>query len=95
MANPTYGWRTLKAAGAKAGSRLMRDGTDETLTIQARESYSGPTAGFLFLRIWREEVGYQIIAFDDTGAIHATAHGKKDQQAWDNIHAALSIKGIG
>ncbi len=94
MSTPTYGWRTLKAAGEKAGTRLMRDGTDETLSIQARESYSGPTAGYLFLRIWREDQGYTIMAFDGAGSLAAMAFGKKNAQAWDNIHAALREKGI-
>jgi hypothetical protein len=72
----------------------MRDGTDETLSIQARESYSGPTAGYLFLRVWREDQGYSIMAFDDAGNLAAMAFGKKNAQAWDNIHAALREKGI-
>lgn len=93
--HPTYGWRTLKAAGKNAGTRLMPDGEDETFTIQARQSYSGPTVDYTFIRIWREDTGYQIIAMDEKGAIEAVAYGKKDQQVWDNILASLNQKGIG
>lgn len=52
------------------------------------------TAGYLFLRIWREGQGYTIMAFDSAGSLSAMAFGKKNAQAWDNIHAALREKGI-
>jgi hypothetical protein len=94
MAVPTYGWRTFKARGEEAGTRLMRDGEDEALTFQVRESYSGPTAGFTFLRIYREGKGYTILALDGDNRVAAMAFGEKNAQAWDNIHAAMRVKGL-
>jgi hypothetical protein len=94
MSVPTYGWRTFKAAGENAGTRLMPDGEDETRTFQVRESYSGPAEGYTFIRIWREGQGYTILALNERDDIAAMAFAKKNAQAWDNIHAALKQKGI-
>lgn len=93
MAVPTFGWRTLKAVG----TRLMRDKDDEALSVQARESYSGPTKGYLFIRVYSEtehHTGYTIIALNENRDIAAIANGTKNASTWDNIHAALRAKGV-
>lgn len=93
MSVPTFGWRTLKAAGEKAGSRLMPDGEDETRTFQVREGYSGWKKGLSFVRIWREGQGYTMIVLNGEDDIVATATGKKNAQVWTNAFNALRNKG--
>jgi hypothetical protein len=93
MAVPTFGWRTLKAVG----TRLMRDENDESLSVQTRESYSGPTKGYIFIRVYSEtddHKGYTIIALNEKRDIAAIANGEKNAQTWDHIHAALRAKGV-
>lgn len=93
MVVPTFGWRTWKGRG----SRLLRDGEDETATVQVRESYGGPTAGYIFIRVYREteeHAGYTIIALNEKNDIAAVANGLKNDQAWQNVHAALRAKGV-
>lgn len=93
MAIPTFGWRTWKAFG----SRLMRDENDDSASVQVRESYSGPTAGYIFVRIYREtedHAGYTIIALNERNDIAAVANGEKNARAWENVHAALRAKGV-
>jgi hypothetical protein len=99
MANPTKGFRTFKGRG----SRLLRDEDDDWVNVQAREGTSGWKKGLLFTRHYAyQEKGmnpaqhlyrYECIRLKGLDSV-ATAFGKTNDEARDNLYDDLKRKGV-
>lgn len=100
MAHQSFGFRTLKGIGA----RLVRNEDDDWLNIKAREGTAGWKEGLLFLRTYsyqhRTPQGgaqhlYRYDCIRQKGLdLIATAFGRTDEIARENLYADLIRKGV-
>ena len=99
MAHPTFGFRTYKGKG----SRLLRGEDNDWVNVQTREGTSGWKQGLLFTRHYAyQEKGangaqhlyrYECIRLKGLDSI-ATAFGKTNDEARDNLYDDLKRKGV-
>jgi hypothetical protein len=89
------GWKTFKADG---GSRLMRDGTDDSRHIQVREGTAGWKEGLTFVRLYRyrkdaeNKTLYTLLCLDRNDSIIAIAKGNTDKAVWKAMYADLNAE---
>lgn len=99
MANPTFGFRTLKGQG----SRLLRDLPDnDWVNVMTKEGTSGWKDGLIFTRhyVYYDGVNgkqhlYRIDVLDARNGLDlvATGFGAKSDDAWQAAYDDLKRKG--